>query len=278
MKGKIKHNDGCKSAPSKRSRLNAKGSPMSVGKGGKTLVIPFGGLCTMSPASEAERKATAAMRFAHEFKALEGGGLQSAMHDGGTHCFLASFLPFSQALGRLVAASAVGVVEHMVHVADELDRMDMIDMPDRRRRKEQNKYMVRALEAYSLDFFTVPVRLTLSRLQPDAGFDDALQVLFKVVEALPEDLSPHAIFADRQLISALMLDHVRDEADRADVVKFVDAYDPFIARSNALGKRESARLGRRAEEHLQAFDPGRIAYSVALATSMTPDGFFGEAA
>jgi len=283
MRRDIKLSDGCKPAPSKPHCLHGKGSPRR--KGGKLLHLPVGDFRTAGtpdPASDADRKAKAAMHFAYKCKEPGAGGSKSAWVEGGAHCFLAAISPSSHVLGELVTASTVGVVEHMVHIADELDRMGMIDMPDRRRRKEQNKYMVRALEAYSLDFFAIPVRLVLSWSQPDAGLADTLQLFHKAVKALPEDLSPRAILANRQPIAALLLDHVRDAADQADVIDFVASYDPFTSRSNALGQRQTARLGRRTRERLQALDLGTMAYDVALATltvrTSPPGSPLGEAA
>lgn len=216
--------------------------------------------------SKAAQKADIARYFADEHKTLKRDSFKSAWLSGGAHCYLAAYSPFSPVVEKLVTTSAVAVVKHIVHIADELDKMGMINMPDRRKRKEQNNYLRKALEAYAAFFYRIPVEKALYDTLPDAGYLDAAQIFHDVVEKLPNDISPQAIYEDRQPISSIIIGHISEEVDRTDVIEFVSSYDPFHTRGNALGARQTNRLVRRAKEQLQAFDPSRTAYEVAMAT------------
>lgn len=268
----IREKDGvCKHAPTQLPRVHTKKNLTSVKSNEKASPISYSlrALSASTPAAEAERKAKTAMNFAREHESSNREAFKSAWLEGGAHCLLAAFSPFSQELRELITTSSVAAVEHTVHIADELDKMGMVNMPNRRRRKEQNKYLGKMLEAYMLSFFTIPVELTLARLQPDVGFAGTLERFIAMVQELRGDISSHGLLTNRQPISTLMLQHVREGVDRADVIEFIASYDPFIRRSNALGKRQTDRLARRTKERLQAVAPYRIAYDVALATVRT---------
>ncbi|BDQ38857.1 hypothetical protein SYK_32170 [Pseudodesulfovibrio nedwellii] len=221
---------------------------------------------TFPHASEATQKADKAKHFANKYKSSGTHSLKSAWFHGGAHCYLAAYSALSPIVEELVITSAVAVVEHIIHVADELDKMDLIDMPDRRKRKEQNKYLRKALEAYLPTFYQTPVEKALYYTTPDAGYHDATQIFHNVIKNLPNDISPQTIYENKQPILTLMMEHVSEKVDQADVIKFVTTYDPFTPRHHALGKRQKERLTRRANERFQRLDPSRTAYDVAMAT------------